>query len=144
MRSLFACLRLSILAPAVLAASLALFSRYSAAAEAKPERNGTEFGFAVFQQHCVGCHGNPAYERAPSPATLRTMPPERIYAALTSGVMKSVGVIEDERNEDDQQGKRERGGHYHLLNQCRGSMGGEVAGEAGSAMSQAVSGLRHF
>jgi polyvinyl alcohol dehydrogenase (cytochrome) len=55
------------------------------------ERHGTEFGFAVFQQHCVSCHGNPAYESAPSPATLRSMTPERIYAALTTGIMKSVG-----------------------------------------------------
>jgi polyvinyl alcohol dehydrogenase (cytochrome) len=56
-----------------------------------PERNGTEFGFAVFQQHCTSCHGNPAFERAPPPAALRAMSPERIYAALTTGVMKSVG-----------------------------------------------------
>ena len=56
-----------------------------------PERNGTEFGFAVFQQHCSSCHGNPAFERAPAPAALRAMTPERIYTALTTGVMKSVG-----------------------------------------------------
>jgi polyvinyl alcohol dehydrogenase (cytochrome) len=55
------------------------------------ERRGTELGFAVFQQHCVACHGNPAFERAPSPAALRAMTPERIYAALTDGMMKSVG-----------------------------------------------------
>jgi len=59
--------------------------------DAAPERRGTELGFAVFQQHCVSCHGNPAFERAPSPAALRAMAPERIYAALTTGVMKSVG-----------------------------------------------------
>ncbi len=63
-----------------------------------PERRGTELGFAVFQQHCVSCHGNPAYERAPKPATLRTMSPERIYTALTTGIMKSVG---DTLNEAD-------------------------------------------
>ena len=64
-----------------------------------PERRGTELGFAVFQQKCVTCHGNPAYERAPAPATLRTMSPERIYAALTTGVMKSVGdtLTEEDR-----------------------------------------------
>lgn len=61
------------------------------AASAAPERRGTELGFAVFQQHCVACHGNPAFQRAPSPAALRAMTPERIYAALTTGVMKSVG-----------------------------------------------------
>ena len=63
-----------------------------------PERQGTELGFAVFQQHCVSCHGNPAYERAPSPAALRSMSPERIYTALASGVMKSVG---DSLTEED-------------------------------------------
>lgn len=61
-----------------------------------PERRGTELGFAVFQQHCVSCHGNPAFERAPSPAALRSMTPERIYTALTTGVMKSVGDTLDE------------------------------------------------
>jgi polyvinyl alcohol dehydrogenase (cytochrome) len=62
-----------------------------AADEAAPERRGTELGFAVFQQHCVSCHGNPAFERAPSPTALRAMAPERIYTALTTGIMKSVG-----------------------------------------------------
>jgi len=65
---------------------------------AAPERRGTELGFAVFQQHCVACHGNPAFERAPSPAALRAMTPERIYTALTTGLMKSVG---DTLNEAD-------------------------------------------
>ena len=51
----------------------------------------TEQGFGLFQQKCLGCHGNPAYERAPSPAALREMAPEHIYDALTNGVMKSVG-----------------------------------------------------
>jgi len=62
-----------------------------AADSSAPERRGTELGFAVFQQHCVSCHGNPAVERAPSPTTLRTMSPERIYTALTRGIMKQVG-----------------------------------------------------
>ena len=66
-------------------------------AGAAPERRGTELGFAVFQQRCVSCHGNPAYERAPTPATLRSMSPERIYTALTTGIMKSVGdALSDE------------------------------------------------
>jgi polyvinyl alcohol dehydrogenase (cytochrome) len=51
----------------------------------------TERGFGIFQLRCLSCHGNPAYEQAPSPAALRDFPPERIYDALTSGVMKSVG-----------------------------------------------------
>ncbi len=72
---------------------------HAADAPAPVERRGTEFGFAVFQQHCTSCHGNPAYERAPSPAALRSMSPERIYAALTTGLMKSVGdtLTEEDR-----------------------------------------------
>jgi polyvinyl alcohol dehydrogenase (cytochrome) len=61
------------------------------ATSAAPDRRDTEFGFALFQDRCLSCHGNRAYERAPSPAALRAMSPERIYAALTTGVMKSVG-----------------------------------------------------
>jgi polyvinyl alcohol dehydrogenase (cytochrome) len=80
---------------------IALSARAAFAADdpagAAPERRGTELGFAVFQQHCVACHGNAAYERAPTPATLRAMSPERIYTALTTGIMKSVGdTLSDE------------------------------------------------
>ncbi|MGH8228197.1 MAG: PQQ-binding-like beta-propeller repeat protein [Steroidobacteraceae bacterium] len=57
-----------------------------------PERKATELGFAVFQRRCVVCHGNKAYPHAPSPAALRAMTPERIYTALTTGIMKSVGA----------------------------------------------------
>ena len=52
---------------------------------------GTETGIATFQQHCMGCHGNPNVQRAPSPDTIRQMSPERIYEALTTGVMKPQG-----------------------------------------------------
>ena len=51
----------------------------------------TENGLMQFQARCLGCHGNPKVERAPSPQVLRAMPPERIYAALTTGVMKTIG-----------------------------------------------------
>jgi polyvinyl alcohol dehydrogenase (cytochrome) len=52
-------------------------------------RSGTESGFGVFQTRCMSCHGNPAAAgRAPGPSTLRQYSPERIYAALTNGVMK--------------------------------------------------------
>ena len=53
---------------------------------------GTEFGFGFFQTQCTSCHGNPAVERAPSPAAIREMSPERIYAALTFGVMQAQGA----------------------------------------------------
>jgi polyvinyl alcohol dehydrogenase (cytochrome) len=47
----------------------------------------------------MGCHGNPNVERAPSPAAIREMSPERIYTALTSGVMKGQGdtLTEDQK-----------------------------------------------
>ncbi len=89
-------------------------------AGAVPERRGTEFGFAVFQQHCVSCHGNPAYERAPAPATLRAMSPERIYTALTTGAMKPIG---DTLSEEDRRRVSES-----LAGQLLGS---EQAGDAG-------------
>ena len=57
-----------------------------------PQRLGTEFGISVFERECTKCHGNAAVERAPSPAAIRQMPPERIYAALTSGVMRTQAV----------------------------------------------------
>src|SRR5262245_9048988 len=42
----------------------------------------------IFDQKCATCHGAAAVERAPEPATLRQMTPERIYEALTSGTMR--------------------------------------------------------
>ncbi len=51
----------------------------------------TETGFGIFQNTCLSCHGRPEYKNAPSPATLRSYSPERIYDALTSGPMKAIG-----------------------------------------------------
>ena len=65
---------------------------------------GPENGIAVFQTQCVACHGNPNVERAPSPAAIREMPPERIYEALTTGVMKDQG---DKLSEADKKGVAE-------------------------------------
>ena len=75
---------------AMSAASVAWSQQGGAPAPTPLATVATEQGFGLFQQKCLGCHGNPAYERAPSPAALREMPPERIYEALTTGVMKSV------------------------------------------------------
>jgi hypothetical protein len=38
----------------------------------------TEFGYGIFERSCLNCHGNPKFERAPSPAALREMTPEHI------------------------------------------------------------------
>jgi polyvinyl alcohol dehydrogenase (cytochrome) len=61
----------------------------SAASENTPPRLGTELGIALFEQQCTQCHGNGSVERAPSPAAIRQMSPERIYAALTNGIMQT-------------------------------------------------------
>src|SRR5215471_9902159 len=88
---------------------------------------GTENGIAVFQTQCVACHGNPNVERAPSPNAIREMPPERIYAALTTGVMKDQG---DKLSDADRRGVAEfmsgrplgsaqQGDAKNMPNQCR-------------------------
>lgn len=60
---------------------------------------GTESGIATFQQHCMGCHGNPNVPQAPAPDAIRQLSPEKIYEALTTGVMKPQGdaLTEDQR-----------------------------------------------
>jgi len=60
---------------------------------------GTETGIAVFQQHCMSCHGNANMPLAPSPAAIREMTPERIYESLTTGLMKAQGesLTDDQR-----------------------------------------------
>src|SRR5258708_11957909 len=72
---------------AALSAAMAMGILCSQEPNARPV--GTEFGFFTFQTKCMTCHGNPAVERAPLPAAIREMTPERIYEALTSGVMNA-------------------------------------------------------
>ena len=73
----------------------AVFAALAAATMSAQEPNarpsGTEFGFFTFQTKCMTCHGNPNVERAPLPSAIREMTPERIYEALTNGVMKAQG-----------------------------------------------------
>ncbi len=69
-----------------------------AQAPAQPQRLGTEFGMSAFERECTKCHGNAAVERAPSPAAIRQMPPERIYAAITTGSMQTQAAnLSDEQ-----------------------------------------------
>src|SRR5207249_9662867 len=74
---------------AALVAAMTMGVLYAQEPNARPA--GTEFGFFTFQTKCMTCHGNPAVERAPLPAAIREMTPERIYEALTNGVMKAQG-----------------------------------------------------
>jgi polyvinyl alcohol dehydrogenase (cytochrome) len=96
-------------------------------AQTPPPATNTEFGFATFQQRCLGCHGNPAVEKAPSPAQLRQMSPEAIYTSLTSGAMKVV--VGDSLSDDDKRrvaesisgrllGSETRGDASGMPNQC--------------------------
>src|SRR5580700_3392171 len=85
----------------IFGAALMLAGLSAALAQAPPQQGsaGTESGFAVFQTRCMTCHGNPAVDRAPTPASIREMSPEHIYEALTTGVMKGQGasLSEDQR-----------------------------------------------
>jgi polyvinyl alcohol dehydrogenase (cytochrome) len=66
--------------------------------QAPNQRLGTEFGMSAFERECTKCHGNASVERAPSPAAIRQMPPERIYAAITTGIMQSQAAnLSDEQ-----------------------------------------------
>jgi polyvinyl alcohol dehydrogenase (cytochrome) len=56
---------------------------------------------SAFERECAKCHGNAAVERAPSPAAIRQMPPERIYAAITTGIMQTQAA-----NLNDEQKRR--------------------------------------
>lgn len=139
MRDSTACLRLAAAALTLLVSGLSFANPPAATSAAEAtERRGTELGFAVFQQHCVACHGNPAYERAPSPATLRTMSPERIYAALTSGVMKTVGdtLTEEDRRRVSESlagqllGSDKQGDAANMPNRCKSDLPFRAAGRA--------------
>src|SRR5579862_10007902 len=72
-----------------------------AQAPVQPQRMGTEFGISAFERECTKCHGNAAVDRAPSPAAIRQMPPERIYAAITTGIMQTQAA-----NLNDEQKRR--------------------------------------
>lgn len=41
----------------------------------------------LFEQSCMTCHGNAAFDKAPDPSVLRQMSPESVYKALTTGAM---------------------------------------------------------
>ena len=47
-------------------------------------------GVNLFANNFTGCHGPHPVEHAPSEASIRQMPPERIYEAITTGPMKDM------------------------------------------------------
>lgn len=136
---------------------LALASLSLASAQAQQPRPvqsmGTESGFAVFQTKCMGCHGNPAMaDRAPSPATLREMTPEKIYEALTTGPMKTQGstLTDDQRKmlavfmSGKTFGAAEQGDAKDMPNRCEANppMGDPAAGSRWNGWSPDVTNSR--
>jgi polyvinyl alcohol dehydrogenase (cytochrome) len=56
---------------------------------------GTESGWATFQGQCVRCHTTASADRTPTARAIRQMTPERIYAALTTGVHRDNQSLSD-------------------------------------------------
>src|SRR6185312_13591672 len=50
-------------------------------------RRSESTGVNLFKNNCTTCHGEPPVEHAPSESTIKTMTPERIWEAITTGVM---------------------------------------------------------
>ena len=55
-------------------------------------------GVNLFKNNCTTCHGVTPVEHAPTEATIRQMPPERIYEAITTGSMKENAAALTEAN----------------------------------------------
>ena len=53
------------------------------------QRLSESTGVNLFQSNCTSCHGITPAEHAPTEATIKQMPPERIYEAITTGSMKN-------------------------------------------------------
>ena len=69
------------------------------AALVSAQRLSESTGINVFAAHCTQCHGLVPVEHAPTEATIRTMTPERIYEAITTGSMKTnaASLTDDEK-----------------------------------------------
>src|SRR5581483_3493461 len=78
-----------IFAAAVLPAVAQPPANQAAAANRPPaqQRLSESTGVTLFASHCTQCHGIVPVEHAPAEATIRSMPPESIYAAITTGTM---------------------------------------------------------
>jgi polyvinyl alcohol dehydrogenase (cytochrome) len=76
-------------------AALLVFLAHAGVAQRLSESTGVN----LFKNNCTSCHGINPVERAPSEALIKQMPPERIYEAITTGVMKNMGqkLTEDEK-----------------------------------------------
>jgi polyvinyl alcohol dehydrogenase (cytochrome) len=75
-------------------ALLPLFSLPCLLAQGLSESTGVN----LFKANCISCHGPTPVERAPTELTIRQMPPERIYEAITTGSMKENAVALTDAN----------------------------------------------
>ena len=70
----------------------------TALAQPQPPRLGTEFGISAFERECIKCHNNSPAQNVPTPMAIRHMPPEQIYAAITTGDMQTQAAnLSDEQ-----------------------------------------------
>src|ERR1700722_8718141 len=72
----------------ILSATLAL----SASCAFVQQRFSESTGLNLFQINCTSCHGVTPVEHAPTEATIKTMSPEAIYEAITTGLMKNMAA----------------------------------------------------
>lgn len=56
------------------------------------QRLSESTGVNLFTNNCTKCHGATPVDRAPTEATIKQMPPERIYEAITTGSMKTMAA----------------------------------------------------
>ncbi len=56
-------------------------------------------GVNLFKNNCTSCHGTPPVENAPTESTIKQMPPERIFEAMTTGAMRNMAqkLSDDEK-----------------------------------------------
>src|SRR3984957_964023 len=72
----------------ILSATLAL----SASCAFVQQRFSESTGLNLFQSSCTTCHGVTPVEHAPTEATIKTMSPEAIFEAITTGLMKNMAA----------------------------------------------------
>src|SRR5580704_5625700 len=56
------------------------------------QRLSESTGLNLFQNNCTSCHGVTPVEHAPTEATIKTMSPEAIFEAITTGLMKNMAA----------------------------------------------------
>jgi polyvinyl alcohol dehydrogenase (cytochrome) len=72
--------------------AVTMFAVLAVAPVLKGQRLSESTGINLFQANCTGCHSESPVEHAPSESAIKTMPPERIYEAITTGAMKNMAA----------------------------------------------------